>query len=176
MRVMAASAFAVGTFGVLNAPGCGGSDTCEGQMSSSCANLDADLCAKAKGCHVEPGRCLPFCETPGVNCATSACFRSGNDCKSRCEGAADETMCASIMASLGGGAAPVQICQWGADGCKSPCASFTTVSECNAEPVLGCNWIECGGTPQGPCSSYSGDECPTFLGCDRVSHPGYSTQ
>ena len=90
LRVMAACAFALGTFGVLGAPGCGaGSDTCAGQMSSSCDSLGADLCPKVRGCHAKPGTCLPFCETPGVNCAASACVTSGSDCKSECAGAAE---------------------------------------------------------------------------------------
>jgi hypothetical protein len=166
----------VGACSTLSAPACGGGDTCGGTISSSCADLDVASCAKAQGCHTVPGTCTSLCETPGVNCATSGCQLVGGACKPHCEGVTDEATCLSFTASVGIGSPEVHECEWGADGCKSPCGTFTTHDACQAERVAGCLWTECAGAPKGPCSSYSGSDCPTFLGCDRTSHPSYSAQ
>ena len=179
LRAMTLLGFAFGACGLLGASGCSGATggyTCEGQISTECADLNGDLCAKAKGCHATPGNCVHLCEAPGTNCETSGCFASATGCQARCAGDMDETSCTAEMASLGGGSAPVQICNWGADGCTSPCASLKSNGDCAAQRVKGCIWLGCDGTPQGPCSSYSGNDCPTFLGCDRVAHPLYSAQ
>jgi hypothetical protein len=169
-RAAASLLLGLGGFGIAGAPACGDPATCGGNIDRACSDFSTDECPKAPGCHAVPGRCASV-EEQGCVCASS-----GNTCKSGCDCAGDEASCRSNVASTGIGSPEIQQCMWDGSTCKSLCPPITTPDACRAQQVAGCTWIECAGQPKGPCSAYSGDNCPTLLGCDRVAHSGLSLQ
>jgi hypothetical protein len=177
LRVGSLLLFGAGGLGVVVAPACGEAPTCEGTITATCADLASDLCAQAQGCHVVPGTCDSFCAAnlTEVSC-TPSCKWNGEACKSPCDTALDEPKCRSYTTSMGGGSPEIAECQWESGVCKSPCPALTGHDACVAHSGARCAWTTCAGEPKGPCSAYSGDACPTFLGCDRKTHSGVSTQ
>lgn len=181
-RITFVAAFIAMTSATLSvAPACGGGATCDGSMWLTCEALKPDWCAKAKGCFAVEGRCGHICaeHTDQGTCDQDSCIWDGSACQSSCGNGDTEEECLSFLVSSPGtldAAASIPDCVWDGQKCVSPCPSFTTSEQCMANPLYSCHWFACAGTPKGPCSSYSGDDCPTFLGCDRTDHPIISTQ
>lgn len=167
---------ALGATGVVGSPACDSGDTCVGSISTPCNKLPSDWCAKARGCQVVPGRCVPSCEQNlAEGACTLPCQWSNNKCNSPCAVASDEAKCRSYVASAPGlQSPPVAECEWTGSTCTSPCSSANAEEACNAMNVSSCAWLACSGSPTGSCSSYSGDECPGFLGCEVKTNPWLS--
>lgn len=164
--------FAVGCGGVFGAPACSKTYSCTGEfMYKDCSRLDADTCTHVHGCRTRKAACVNGCDV-GIGCGTEDCLAS--PCASRCTGA-ERDDCAGLTASLGVAAPSLHLCTWttdGADGgesCQSVCPPLKSEKSCSEQSAAGCTWVACEGTVKDDCSSYSGDECPTSLGCDRTS-------
>ncbi len=172
--------FAAAVFSSLfSSSACNTGDTCSGTMSMTCNMLAPDKCEKVQGCSSLPGRCAPDCEWAT---SQSACRCDWDDTRSVCGSTCDKHItqetCLADAIDLPGhlNDPPTPICTWDGTKCASICPSQTTEADCNAQNAINCVWLACKGTPKGPCSSYSGDDCPTFLGCDLNKHYVYSAQ
>ena len=156
----------------LTATSCGSSPgyRCEGR-TGECSSLAPEQCSADVGC---PAAATPVCVDVGYACAISIfdgtacsgakCQRGGKlGCDTVCEGAPDEAACAKV-----GG-----LCAWLDGRCTTPCQTLTDHDSCRAGS--GCLWLACSGKPRA-CEEFSGDACPTWLGCDRVKTYAYSAQ
>jgi hypothetical protein len=143
---------------------------CEGK-TGECSSLAPEQCSADIGC---PAAATPLCVDVGYSCARKVfdevpclgehCRPGGTlGCTTTCEGAADEATCAKE-----GGR-----CAWLDGKCMTPCQMLTDHDSCRA--TAGCLWLACGGKPRA-CEEFSGDACPTWLGCDKVKSYAYSAQ
>jgi hypothetical protein len=172
VRVVALVALISGCCGVFGASGCSQTFSCTGELTGVCSGLDSSTCGKTVGCHGVKGSCLSQCVAPGASCPDDSCRSTDGTCASLCDGILDESSCGSLTSPLGVSGLGLHECVWDAnDGCKSPCAAITGAKACDEQAAAGCVWVACGGKPLDSCSSYSGDDCPTSLGCDRTSRP-----
>jgi hypothetical protein len=177
LRILAAAALALGACGLFGASGCTQTFSCTGDMTGTCTDLGSSACAEVHGCHAVKGACMNLCDTPGASCSDPGCRTSGDGCSSICDGVLDQSTCTAQTASLGSNGLSLAECVWDSDSgsCKSPCAAQGNSRACDAESAAGCVWVECTGVPKDGCDSYSGDDCPTDLGCDRTSRPVHSS-
>jgi hypothetical protein len=144
-------------------------------MYKDCSRLDADTCTHVHGCHTRKAGCVNGCDV-GIGCdvAGSCLVDTSGTCTSLCAGAQQDD-CNGLTASLGVGGPSLHECEWttdGADGgttCQSVCPPLKSEKSCSQQSAAGCAWVVCEGTVKDDCSSYSGDECPTSLGCDRTT-------
>jgi hypothetical protein len=139
--------------------------SCQGSISRTCESLASEDCARSPGCVLAAvGRCASWCasNTNQPSCTNSLCIWDAGQCNPPCS-TLDVAKCATDSECVVVGKA-----------CVNRCSSIQDESGCAAQPS--CHWMACSGVPKGPCSAYSGDDCPTILGCDRVVHYPYSTQ
>jgi hypothetical protein len=143
---------------------------CEGKPSK-CSSLTPERCSEDLGC---PAAATPLCVSVGYACALSQfdgtaceasnCERDENQsCRPVCAGASDAATCSRSGAS----------CLWLDGACTTLCETLTDVVSCRAGPS--CLWLACSGKPRA-CEEFSGDACPTWLGCDKVKTYAYSAQ
>lgn len=152
-------------------PGCGTgpSETCEGTISRSCEEVPGDACVHTKPCSPTPSRCVSVCETGArcvsatCSCNSGRCFEIDGECRSRCESPEDQDSCTDLNLD----------CVWQEARCASGCESFSDATTCFDQSH--CFWIECTGELPQSCTEFSGEDCPTALGCDRVKHYIVST-
>lgn len=144
--------------------------TCEGEPFQ-CTWLLPEKCAAMPGCYsvAQPAcesqsfGCVPPNVEPDKVCGAPTCYHDGQSCRPICERYEDQSQCESTSLA----------CVWANGRCTTECNLLDTRSSC--EQGVNCAWYSCAGTPK-PCSEYSGDACPTELGCERVRDPLYTTQ
>jgi hypothetical protein len=163
-----------GWCGVFGAPACSKTYSCTGDfMYKDCSRLDSATCTKVHGCRRRTPTCVTGCDV-GIGCGTADCLNPPGTCTSLCAGAQEDD-CNGLTSSLGVGGPALHQCEWNADGadggasCQSVCSPLTSEKSCSQQASAGCVWVVCEGTVKDDCSSYSGDECPTYLGCDRTT-------
>jgi hypothetical protein len=177
LRFIIVACFTVGWCGVFGAPACSKTYSCTGDfMYKDCSRItDAATCTQVHGCHTRKPTCLNGCDV-GIGCDDPAAVCGHiSGCSSPCAGVLDETECTDFTASLGAGGPSIHQCEWSTDGadgggsCQSVCLPLNSEKSCAEQASAGCTWVVCEGTVKDDCSSYSGDECPTSLGCDRTT-------
>jgi hypothetical protein len=143
--------------------------SCEGDPRP-CTWLLPETCAIATGCFaVEVPACEPMgfacvpANVEGTTCASATCYEDGPSCRPICEQYADRQSCEATTIA----------CIWAEDRCTTECGLLPTLEAC--DQGRNCAWASCAGTPRA-CDRYSGDECPTHLGCERVTHHAISAQ
>jgi hypothetical protein len=156
----------------LSTVSCSGeSYVCEGN-SGPCGGLTPEHCQERVGCHsaeqpvcVTLGYGCALSDLNGTSCSSSNCFRDDSGkCRTVCSALVTESACATE----GGG------CRWIGGQCTTPCETINDAAQC--ESNRDCTWLSCGGTPR-DCEEFSGDECPTWLGCEQARRGGgFSTQ
>lgn len=168
-RGLLALLIAVGGSAMLFTASCGGPGyRCEGHADVTCAKLDDDRCSMTRGCTLtQEARCIAggvSCEgkTPNT-CNPKYCIEKGGTCLTICAAQPDEAACVD----QGG------TCVWIDGRCTSNCELITAPDACEADRL--CGWRGCQGTPLA-CDQYSGDECPTWIGCEKNKSFAYSTQ
>jgi hypothetical protein len=156
----------------LSTISCGSArSVCEGN-SGHCGRLTPEHCQERVGCRLAE---QPICVTRGYGCAlsdlngtpcsSSNCFRDGSGgCRTVCSALETEDACATE----GGG------CRWIDGACTTACEAIDDATKCTSNND--CTWLSCGGKAR-DCEEFSGDECPTWLGCERAERGGgFSTQ
>ena len=141
----------------------GNHGTCSEVAPEHCEQVGFSL-ASTPVC-VTRGYACEMSNLDGSECKSSNCFRDQNgSCRTICSALDNAVACAQK-----GGK-----CQWLGETCTTKCETISDASDCAAD--ASCLWLSCGGMPR-DCGSFSGDECPTFIGCERVKRgSGYSTQ
>lgn len=143
---------------------------CEGKPRK-CSNLPPSRCSAEVGC---PAAAKPVCVRIGYGCAVSdfdgipcpglTCEVDANQrCNTVCAGLLDEAACTAK-----GGA-----CEWLNGTCTTSCEVIGDADTCEQTP--NCDWLACSGKPLA-CEEFSGDSCPTWLGCDKIEGHAYSAQ
>jgi hypothetical protein len=115
-------------------------------------------CALIRGCEPVPGRCVASCEvaeTPDA-CLAPCAWQSDRCTHPSCE--LDGDACAPAPACRNSEASPAE--------CTNVCSANDDSIACTS--FRGCAWVACTGIPE-PCSSYSYEQCPFDIGCERVS-------
>ena len=159
-RALRAALLTCGLAVVVPGPGCNSSDpTCAGHIDLTCQVLGEE-CLQTVSCTPSSPRCGSRCEQVGNETACQFdCKWIGSRCAESCATAHTEAACGTIGST----------CSWTGTECATPCAALATQEQCLQGSPASCIWITCDGKPQ-PCESYSGSECPTRLGCERVKH------
>jgi len=166
-RLLALLLAGTAAFGLFAASCEGPSYTCEGRAWKTCSMLPADQCAATDGCELrETPRCVEggvTCDGEGAGCDRSFCVLKEGTCATICGAEADEGACSKRSST----------CVWADDRCTTDCELLDAAADCQA--AAHCKWLTCRGQPR-PCEEFSGDRCPTWLGCDKIKHFAYSAQ
>jgi hypothetical protein len=175
LRSVVAVCFAVGWCGLFGAQACSKPYSCAAGdfMYKECARLtDAASCTQVHGCHTRKAGCVNGCDV-GIGCDSSTTCNVTGGCTSLCAGAGVDD-CNGLTTSLGAPGLALHECEWNTDGadggasCQSVCSGLKSEKSCSEQSAAGCVWVVCEGTVKDDCSSYSGDDCPVSLGCDRT--------
>lgn len=155
----------------LSTASCGSpSYRCEGRPGR-CSALRPDRCSADIGC---PAIGTPVCVQAVYGCALSNL--DGTSCKGPTCELDDKQVCRTVCSGLPDEASCVKkggACAWLNGSCTTPCEVLTDMESCDAG--TNCLWLACGGQPRA-CDEFSGDACPTWLGCDKVEGHAYSAQ
>ena len=122
---------------------------------STCHNVPR--CELIRGCEPVPGHCVASCEiaeTPDA-CLAPCAWQSGRCTHPPCQIEGDT--CAPAPACRYSSASPAE--------CTNVCPANHAANQCTS--FRGCDWVACTGIPE-PCSSYSYDQCPIDIDCERL--------